>query len=57
MGMNRATVKMSLDIHGQHYEHEMWINWNPDGDGCDRRVAEWFADKVADAENKAYLQG
>jgi hypothetical protein len=54
---HRATVKMGLDIYGQHYEHEMWINWNPDEAGCDSRVADWYADRYADALNKSYLAG
>ena len=57
MSDHRATVKMQLDIYGQHYEHEMWINWNPDEAGCDSRVAQWYADRYADALNKSYLAG
>ena len=49
MGDHRASIKLEMDAHGKNYKTEMWINWSPDNDGCDRRVIEWFADCWADA--------
>ena len=50
MGDHRATIKLAMHIHGKQYETEMWINYWPENDGCDRRIVECFAHWWADAK-------
>lgn len=55
MGDYRATVKLSLEAADLKFETEMWINYFDDGDGCDRRIVEWFSEhweKCRDAYDK-----
>lgn len=49
MGDHRASIQITMEAHGKEYKTDMWINWSPDDDGCDRRVTEWFRDCWADA--------
>lgn len=43
MGDHRASIKIKMEAHGKTYDADMWINWSPEHDGCDRRIKEWFA--------------
>lgn len=49
MGDHRASIKITMEAHGKTYDADMWINWTPEDDGCDRRVKEWFANAWEDA--------
>ena len=42
MGEHRASIKIEMEVHGKSYEVDMWINYFPEHDGADSRVAEWF---------------
>jgi len=38
---SKATIKISFDIYGEHYEADMHLNYYP-YNGIDRRIIDWF---------------
>jgi hypothetical protein len=42
MGDHRASIKVKFEMHGHKAEQDWWINWHDEGEGCDRRIIDWF---------------
>ena len=52
MGDHRASIKLEFAMHGVEAKQNMFINWSPDDNGCDRRITEWFEAQVEKAMDK-----
>lgn len=48
MGDHRASITIKFSFHGKEYDHEWWINWHPNDDGCDQRIVDWFRECADD---------
>lgn len=48
---SKATIKISFDIYGEHYEADMHINYWP-YERVDPRISDWFNTCYEDAHNK-----
>jgi hypothetical protein len=42
MGDFRASIKIDMTLIGKPFKTDMWINYFPNDDGIDSRVADWF---------------
>lgn len=45
----RASITLSMTLHGRTYTTEMWIIYWPNNEGIDNRIVEWFAACQEDA--------
>lgn len=44
MSDHRASIKIEMDFHGVKDECDMYINYIPEADGVDQRIADFLLD-------------
>ena len=56
MGDHRATIRIQFDFHGNKFDKEWWINWSPNCEGVDQRIADWIRQCAEEGYAKYHSQ-